>query len=60
VLDGDLSGEARRLREEKNKKYVIPKAPEEFVLTRRRRNLLDIDGQISFRAYIVVTSCHAG
>ena len=49
VLDDDLLAEALRLSGAKTKKDVISRALEEFVTTRKRRNLLELEGKISFR-----------
>jgi Arc/MetJ family transcription regulator len=49
VLDDELVNEAIRLSGAKTKKEVISFALREFVATRKRRNLLDIEGKIKFR-----------
>ena len=49
VLDDDLLKEALQLSNIKTKKDVIACALQEFVATRKRRNLLDLKGKIAFR-----------
>ncbi len=49
VLDDDLVHEAQVLSGIKTKKEVISMALQEFVMTRKRLNLLDLAGKISFR-----------
>ena len=49
VLDDKLVEEAIRLSGAKTKKDVISFALQEFVATRKRLNLLDLAGKISFR-----------
>ena len=48
VLDDDLINEAIKLSEVKTKKDVINIALREFVATRKRSNLLDLEGKIEF------------
>ena len=48
VLDDTLVKEAMNLSGAKTKKEVISKALREFVTTRKRLNLLDLDGKIKF------------
>ena len=48
VLDDELINEALKLSRAKTKKDVISRALQEFVATRKRRNLLDLKGKISF------------
>ena len=48
VLDDKLVEEAMKLSGAKSKKDVVSKALQEFVKTRKRLNLLDIDGKIEF------------
>ena len=49
VLDDDLINEAIKLSGVKTKKDVISFALQEFVATRKRGNLLDLEGQIEFQ-----------
>ena len=49
VLDDDLVSEAIRLSGVKTKKDVINFALREFVATRKRANLLDLEGKIEFQ-----------
>jgi len=48
VLDDALVEEAMILGGIKTKKEVVLKALQEFVTTRKRLNLLDLDGKIDF------------
>ena len=48
VLDDELVNEAIRLSGVKTKKEVISVALQEFVATRKRKNLLDLAGKINF------------
>ena len=48
VLDDDLMAEAMVLSRAKTKKEVISNALQEFVMNRKRLNLLDLDGKIEF------------
>ena len=48
VLDDALVEEAMILSGVKTKKELISKALREFVTTRKRLNLLDLDGKIDF------------
>ncbi len=48
VLDDDLINEAIKLSEVKTKKDVINIALREFVATRKRSNLLELEGKIEF------------
>ena len=48
VLDDDLINEAIKLSEVKTKKDVINVALREFVATRKRSNLLELEGKIEF------------
>jgi Arc/MetJ family transcription regulator len=48
VLDDDLVAEAMVLSRAKTKKEVISNALQEFVMNRKRLNLLDLDGKIEF------------
>lgn len=48
VLDDELVEEAMTLSGAKTKKELISSALQEFVATRKRRNLLDLDGRIGF------------
>jgi len=48
VLDDDLVNEAMRLTGVKTKKDIISFALQELVNSRKRKNLLDIAGKISF------------
>ncbi len=49
VLDDELINEAIKLSGIKTKKDVISFALQEFVATRKRRNLLELAGKIKFR-----------
>ena len=49
VLDDELVNEAIRLSGIKTKKEVISCALQEFVATKKRENLLDLEGKIKFR-----------
>jgi len=49
VLDDKLINEAIALSNVKTKKDVISCALQEFVATRKRRNLLDLEGKIEFQ-----------
>ena len=49
VLDDDLINEAIKLSGIKTKKDVISFALREFVATRKRANLLDLEGNIEFQ-----------
>jgi len=49
VIDDELINEAIRLSGLKTKKDVISFALNELVATRKRRNLLEIEGKIMFR-----------
>jgi len=48
VLDDELVKEAMILSDAKTKKELISNALQEFVATRKRRNLLELDGKIDF------------
>ena len=48
VLDDDLINEAIKLSEVKTKKDIINVALREFVATRKRSNLLELEGKIEF------------
>ena len=48
VLDEALVEEAMALSGVKTKKELVSKALREFIATRRRLNLLDLDGKIEF------------
>ena len=48
VLDDDLINEAIKLSEVKTKKDIINVALREFVATRKRSNLLELEGKIAF------------
>ncbi len=50
VIDDDLLDEAVKLSGAKTKKEVIARALSEFVATRKRSNLLDLEGKIEFDA----------
>ena len=50
VIDDDLLDEAVKLSGVKTKKEVIARALSEFVATRKRSNLLDLEGKIEFNA----------
>jgi len=50
VIDDDLLEEAVKLSGAKTKKEVIARALSEFVATRKRSNLLDLEGKIEFSA----------
>lgn len=49
VIDDDLINEAIRLSGLKTKKDIIAFALHEFVATRKRHNLLEIEGKIRFQ-----------
>ena len=49
VIDDDLIEEAFRYAGVKTKKQLVHLALKEFVATRRRLNLLDLEGKIRFR-----------
>lgn len=49
VIDDDLINEAIKLSGIKTKKDVINIALREFVSTRKRANLLDLEGKITFQ-----------
>jgi Arc/MetJ family transcription regulator len=48
VLDDALMEEAMTLSGVKTKKELVSKALQEFITTRKRLNLLDLDGKIDF------------
>ncbi len=48
VLDDALVEEAMILSGAKTKKELVSKALQEFITTRKRLNLLDLDGKIDF------------
>ncbi len=48
VLDDDLVNEAMRLSGIKTKKDIISIALQEFVTSRKRKNILDLEGRIKF------------
>ena len=48
VLDDELVAEAMVLSGVKTKREVISNALQEFVMNRKRLNLLDLDGKIEF------------
>ncbi len=48
VLDDKIIEEAMKVSGAKTKKEVISKALKEFVETRKRLNLLDLEGKITF------------
>lgn len=48
VLDDELVKEAMALSGAKTKKELVTNALKEFVRTRKRRNLLELDGKIDF------------
>jgi Arc/MetJ family transcription regulator len=48
VLDDKLVEEAMKLSNATSKKELVSKALQEFVSTRKRLNLLDLDGKIEF------------
>ncbi len=49
VLDDKLMEEAMMLSGATTKKELISDALREFIITRKRLNLLDLDGKIEFR-----------
>jgi len=49
VLDDKIVEEAMKVSGAKTKKEVISKALKEFVETRKRLNLLNLEGKITFR-----------
>ena len=48
VLDDNLVEEALKLSGAKTKKDLVHQALQEFIDNRRRRNILDLDGKITF------------
>ena len=48
VLDDELVAEAARLSGIKTKRELVHEALREYVVTRRRRSLLDLAGKIQF------------
>ncbi len=48
VLDDKLVEEAMKLSNATSKKELVSRALQEFVSTRKRLNLLDLDGKIEF------------
>ncbi len=48
VLDDDLVNEAMRLSGIKTKKDIISIALREFVASRKRKNILELEGRIKF------------
>ena len=48
VLDDDLVSEARKLTGIKTKRQLVHEALKLLVETKKRRNLLDLDGKIRF------------
>ena len=60
VLDDTLVEEAQALSGIKTKKDVISMALQEFVMTRKRLNLLDLAGRISFRDDYDYKACREG
>jgi Arc/MetJ family transcription regulator len=50
VLDDDLINEAIKLSGVKTKKDVISFALREFIASRKRGNLLDLEGKIEFQS----------
>ncbi len=49
VLDNDLITEAFKYSEAKTKKDLIHQALKEFINFKKRKNLLDLSGQIKFQ-----------
>ncbi len=49
VLDNDLITEAFKYSEAKTKKDLIHQALKEFINFKKRKNLLDLSGQIEFK-----------
>ena len=60
VLDDTLLQEALALSGVKTKKDVISLALHEFVMTRKRLNLLELAGKISFRDDYDYKACREG
>jgi len=60
VLDDTLVKEAQELSGIKTKKGVISLALQEFVISRKRLNLLDIEGKINFRDDYDYKACREG
>ena len=60
VLDDSLIQEAILLSGVKTKKDVISLALQEFVLSRKRLNLLELEGKISFRDDYDYKACREG
>ena len=48
VLDDDLVNEAMRLSGIKTKKDIISIALQEFVASRKRKNILELEGRVKF------------
>ena len=49
VLDDEIVEEAMKISGARTKKELISRALKEFVKTRKRMNLLDLEGKITFR-----------
>ena len=60
VLDDNLVAEAQALSGIKTKKDVISMALQEFVMTRKRLNLLELAGRINFRDDYDYKACREG
>jgi Arc/MetJ family transcription regulator len=60
VLDDTLVKEAQALSGIKTKKGIITLALQEFVVSRKRLNLLDIAGKINFRDDYDYKACRVG
>jgi len=60
VIDDTLIKEAQALSGIKTKKGIISLALQEFVISRKRLNLLDIAGKINFRDDYDYKACREG
>ena len=60
VLDDVLVAEAQALSGIKTKKGVISMALQEFVMTRKRLNLIELAGRINFRDDYDYKACREG
>ena len=49
VLDDEIVEEAMKISGARTKKELISRALKEFIKTRKRMNLLDLEGKITFR-----------
>ena len=60
ILDDMLMQEAMALSGLRTKKEIISMALQEFVQTRKRRNLLDLSGKIKFQDDYDYKACRQG